>query len=161
RPVDTRSKDCWRASRRAARPGTRSRAMSHRDSPSRSSYTVCERQRDTSMSDPTDGAETIAPEIQQYLIRIRLREPLLPEDYLTTEAGLRVGEFVVVESGTATVLGEVRRPARRLPEFKRDRLYRRVVRRATEAEAAEWRERREREVRGVATCLRLARARGL
>ncbi|HXJ81625.1 MAG TPA: regulatory iron-sulfur-containing complex subunit RicT [Candidatus Methylomirabilis sp.] len=113
------------------------------------------------MNEPTDGAETVAPEIPQYLVGIRLREPLLPEDYRTTETGLHVGEFVVVDAGTDTVFGEVRRPARPLPEFKRDRLYRRVVRRATEAEATEWREQRAREVRGIATCLRLARARGL
>ncbi len=55
----------------------------------------------------------------------------------------------------------MRRPGRPLPEFKRGRLYRRVVRRATEPEAAEWRERHARELDGIATCQRLARARGL
>ena len=57
----------------------------------------------------------------------------------------------MVETGGGTAVGEVRRPRRPLPEFKRDRLYRRVVRPATEAEAREWRERREREVRAVET----------
>jgi cell fate regulator YaaT (PSP1 superfamily) len=55
----------------------------------------------------------------------------------------------------------VRRPKRPLPSFKRDRVYRRVVRRATTAEAGEWRDRRAREVRGVETCQRMARTRTL
>jgi cell fate regulator YaaT (PSP1 superfamily) len=109
------------------------------------------------MSEQTDVTEAIP----QYLVGIRLREPLIAEDYLTTETGLHVGDFVVVDAGTDTALGEVRRPGRPLPEFKRGRLYRRVVRPATEGEVAEWRERRAREVQGVATCQRLARARGL
>jgi len=40
---------------------------------------------------------------------------------------LHVGDVVVVETQTATALGEVRRPRRAIPEFRRDRLYRRVV----------------------------------
>jgi cell fate regulator YaaT (PSP1 superfamily) len=113
------------------------------------------------MSDLTEIAEPAAPEVPQYLVGIRVREPLMAEDYLTTEVGLHVGEFVVVDSGNGTTIGEVRRPQRPLPEFKRGRLYRRVVRRATEAERVEWRELREREVQGVGTCQRLARARSL
>ena len=113
------------------------------------------------MSEQTFVAEVIAPESPQYLVGIRLRDPLLPEDYLTAEPGLHVGDFVVVEAGTETALGEVRRPGRPLPEFKRGRLYRRVVRLATEAEVREGRERRAREVEGITTCLRLVRARGL
>jgi len=85
----------------------------------------------------------------------------MAEDYLTTEAELHVGDFVIVDAGGGTAVGEVRRPQRPLPEFKRGRLYRRVLRRASGAELAEWRERRAREVQGVATCQRLARARGL
>src|SRR6266498_4896404 len=81
----------------------------------------------------------------QYLIGVRLREPLQPKDYLTSDLELRVGEFVVVETGQGTAIGEVRRPKRPLPEFKRGRLYRQLVRRATEAEVTEWRERRDRE----------------
>ncbi|HEY7869049.1 MAG TPA: regulatory iron-sulfur-containing complex subunit RicT, partial [Methylomirabilota bacterium] len=70
-------------------------------------------------------------------------------------------DFVVVETGGGTTVGEVRRPKRPLPAFRRDRVYRRVVRRATAAEAAEWRDRRARELRGVETSQRLARGRGL
>jgi cell fate regulator YaaT (PSP1 superfamily) len=113
------------------------------------------------VSDLTEVAEPAAPEIQQNLVGVRLREPLMTEDYLATETGLHVGDFVVVEAGGGTVVGEVRRPERALPEFKRGRLYRRVLRRATDAETAEWRERRAREVQGVSTCQRLARSRGL
>src|SRR5262245_38411904 len=113
------------------------------------------------MSELTEAVEAVASEAPQFLIGIRLRDPLLPEDYLTTESDLHVGEFVIVDLGTDTALGEVRRPGPPLPEFKRGRLYRRVVRRATDTEVAEGRERRAREVQGVATCLRLARARGL
>ena len=113
------------------------------------------------MSEQPEVVEAAAPELPQYLVGIRLREPLIAEDYLTTETGLHVGDFVVVDAGTDTTLGEVRRPGRALPEFKRGRLYRRVVRRATEPEVAEWRERRAREVQGIATCQQLARARSL
>jgi cell fate regulator YaaT (PSP1 superfamily) len=113
------------------------------------------------MSDPHDVAPEAAPAEPEYLVGIRLRDPLLPEDYLTTERGLHLGDIVVVETETDSALGEVRRPPRPLPEFKRGRLYRRVLRRATAAEVAERRERRGREVEGIQTCLRLARARGL
>src|SRR6266545_1310957 len=113
------------------------------------------------MRELTGVVESAAAEIPQYLVGVRLREPLMPEDYLTTEAELHVGDFVVVETGSGTTVAEVRRPGRLLPEFKRGRLYRQVVRRATDAELSEWRERRAREVQGVSTCQRLARARGL
>ena len=113
------------------------------------------------MSEQPEVVEAAAPELPQHLVGIRLREPLIAEDYLTTETGLHVGDFVVVDAGTDTTLGEVRRPGRPLPEFKRGRLYRKVVRRANEAEVAEWRERRAHEVQGVVTCQRLARARSL
>jgi cell fate regulator YaaT (PSP1 superfamily) len=97
----------------------------------------------------------------QYLIGIRLREPIMAEDYLTTDSELHVGDFCVVETGGGTAVGEVRRPHRPLPEFKKDRLYRRVVRRASREEMDEWRGRRQREVRGIETSQRLARNRGL
>ncbi len=113
------------------------------------------------MSDLIEAPELSAPEAPQYLVGIRLREPVMAEDYLTTETGLRVGEFVIVDSGSGTTVGEVRRPQRLLPEFKRGRLYRHVLRRATDAERTEWRAVRDREVQGVSTCQRLARARGL
>jgi len=100
-------------------------------------------------------------EVALYLVGLRLREPLFAEDYLTTEAELHVGDLAVVEATGGTAVAEVRRPKRPLPEFKRGRLYRKVVRLATPAEAAEWRQRRVREVEAVETCWRLARARGL
>ena len=96
-----------------------------------------------------------------YLVGVRLREPLLAEDYLAGDIDLHVGGLVVVEAGGATAVAEVRRPRRPLPEFRRGRLYRRVLRPATPEEAAEWRERRAREVEAVDTCRQLARARGL
>src|SRR5262245_26759849 len=96
-----------------------------------------------------------------FLVGARLREPLMPEDCLTSESELHVGDFVVLDLGGSTAVAEVRRPKRPLPEFKRDRPYRRIVRLATAAEAAEWRERRTREVEGIETCRRLAQARGL
>jgi len=113
------------------------------------------------MSEGAEVVDTAVAEAPQYLIGVRLREPLMPEDHLTTDPDLHVGELVMVETGSGTTVGEVRRPGRPLPEFKRGRLYRRVVRRATDAEAADWRERRAREVQGAATCQRMARARSL
>lgn len=113
------------------------------------------------MSDVVEQAEPAAESAPEYLIGIRLREPLMPEDYLTVETGLGVGDVVIVETASATAVAEVRRPARPLPEFKRGRLYRRVARRATDAEIAEWRGQRVREVEAVVTCQRLARGKGL
>ncbi len=106
-------------------------------------------------------AEPAVEEIPQFLVGIRLREPLMAEDYLTTDADLHVGDFVVVETGGSTAIAEVRRPKRPLPEFKRGRLYRKVIRRATESEVADWRARRGRELRGVETSQRLAHSKGL
>ncbi|HET8576605.1 MAG TPA: regulatory iron-sulfur-containing complex subunit RicT [Methylomirabilota bacterium] len=114
------------------------------------------------MSDTSETLlEPAVEEAPQFLIGVRLREPLMADDYLTTEVELHVGEFVLVETGGGGTVGEVRRPKRPLPEFKRGRLYRHVLRRATEAEVGDWRARREREVRGIETCQRLARAKGL
>jgi cell fate regulator YaaT (PSP1 superfamily) len=96
-----------------------------------------------------------------YLVGLRLREPLFAEDYLTAETDLHVGDLAVVEATGGTAVAEVRRPKRPLPDFKRGRLYRKVVRLATPEEAAEWRQRRVREVEALETCWRLARARGL
>ena len=96
-----------------------------------------------------------------YLVGLRLREPLFAEDYLTTETDLHVGDLAVVEATGGTAVAEVRRPKRPLPDFKRGRLYRKVVRLATPEEVAEWRQRRVREVEALETCWRLARARGL
>jgi cell fate regulator YaaT (PSP1 superfamily) len=110
----------------------------------------------------TPEAPPVEPEANlPYLIGVRLREPLQAEDHQTAMEDLHVGDFVVVETGQGTVVGEVRRPKRPLPEFKRGRLYRTVLRRATEAETAEWRDRRERELRHAESCRRRARGRGL
>jgi cell fate regulator YaaT (PSP1 superfamily) len=100
--------------------------------------------------------------MDEYLIGIRLRDVAPADDYrLPDDLEAHVGDFVVVETASATAVGQVRRPRRPLPEAKRDRLYRRVVRRATTSEVTEWRDRRERELAAVATSQRLARGRGL
>ena len=108
----------------------------------------------------SETAETEATAVT-YLVGVRLREPLMAEDYATTDPDLHVGDFVVVETGGGSAVGEVRRPKRQLPEFKRDRLYRKIARRATSGETDEWRERRKRELRAVETSARMARGRGL
>jgi cell fate regulator YaaT (PSP1 superfamily) len=108
-----------------------------------------------------DAVQAPVDESPRYLVGVRLREPLLTEDYQTTDPDLHVGDFVLVETGGGTVLGEVRRPKRPVPSFKLDRVYRRVVRRANGREVADWRERRALEVKGVETCARTARTRGL
>src|SRR6266849_5171349 len=86
--------------------------------------------------------------MNEYLIGIRLREVARADDFLTAEdLELHVGDLVVVSSESGETIGEVRRPRRPLPDFKRDRQYPRVLRATTEAEAHEWRERREAEER--------------
>ena len=97
----------------------------------------------------------------EYLIGVRLHESAQADDYKLVGLDAHVGDLVVVETGQDTAVGEVRRPRRALPEAKRDRLYRRVVRLAMPAEAREYRERREREQRAIVTCQQLARGRGL
>jgi len=99
--------------------------------------------------------------MEEFLIGIRLREADNADDYKLVDLDLHVGDLAVVETAGGTTVGEVRRPRRPLPEFRRDRLYRRVVRAASEAEAREYRERREREQRAVATCQQMAREHGL
>src|SRR2546426_12655663 len=94
---------------------------------------------DTSETETVETAHDVEP---QYLIGIRLREPLQAEDYLTTDVDLHVGDIVAVETGQGTGIGEVRRPKRLLHEFKRDRLNRHVRRRGTDAEIRELRHRR-------------------
>ena len=101
-------------------------------------------------------------ETRDYLIGVRLRSTAAADDYkLVGDLPLHVGDIVVVETQTGTALGEVRRPRREVPEFKRDRLYRRVVGLASEEEMREYRERRPREEAAIGTSQRLARARGL
>lgn len=114
------------------------------------------------MSEITDTERAVEPEEQlPYLIGVRLRVPLQAEDHVTDQEDLAVGDFVVVETGQGTAVGEIRRPKRPLPEFKRGRLYRQVMRRATDVEVAEWRERHARELQYAETCRRRARGRGL
>lgn len=117
------------------------------------------------MSEPLGPAEStpaaaVADE-PRYLVGVRLREPWLAEDYQTADGELHVGDFVVVEIGGGTAIGEVRRPKRAVPEWRRDRLYRKIVRRATSSEVSDWRERRAREIKGVETCQRMARGRSI
>jgi cell fate regulator YaaT (PSP1 superfamily) len=111
--------------------------------------------------------ETPSPPVEtpvaEYLVGVRLREVASADDYKIVGDDLmtQVGDLVVVETGTAEQVGEVRRPRRPLPDFKRDRLYHRVLRLATEAEARAWRDRHEREQRHAVAAQRLARQRGL
>src|SRR5574337_1250667 len=107
-------------------------------------------------------AETQTVEAKpKFLIGVRLREPANAEEYQVEEFDLHVGDFCVVEMATGTTVGEVRRAKRPLPESKQDRLFRRVIRKATTSEANEWRERREREKRAVATCQERAHQKNL
>jgi cell fate regulator YaaT (PSP1 superfamily) len=99
---------------------------------------------------------------QEWLVGVRLRDSAAADDYkLVEDLPIVVGDVVLVETAAGTALGEVRRPRRPLPEFKRDHLFRRVVRAAVEAEAREYRDRRQREARAVGAAQRLARARGM
>jgi cell fate regulator YaaT (PSP1 superfamily) len=99
---------------------------------------------------------------EEWLLGIRLRDGAPADDYkLVEDLPIAVGDLVVVETASGTALGEVRRPRRPLPDFKRDRLFRRVVRTATEAEAREYRDRRQREERAIAAAQRLARGRDM
>jgi cell fate regulator YaaT (PSP1 superfamily) len=100
-------------------------------------------------------------ELDEYLIGVRLRETAPADDYKLVGVFARVGDIVLVETATEPLAGEVRRARRPVPEHKRDHLYRRVVRLATEREARDYRERREREKRGIVTAQNLARARGV
>ncbi len=99
--------------------------------------------------------------MEEHLIGVRLRETSPADDYKIVDLFARVGELVLVETATEPLIGEVRRPRRAVPESKRDQLYRRVLRQATEAEVRDYRERREKETRGVMTAQRLARERNL
>ena len=80
--------------------------------------------------------------MDEYLIGVRLRETAQADDYKLVDLFARVGDFVLVETATEPVVGEVRRPRRAVPEHKRDQLYRRVLRLATDGEAREYRDRR-------------------
>jgi cell fate regulator YaaT (PSP1 superfamily) len=100
--------------------------------------------------------------MDDYLIGVRLREGQNASDYkVPGDLDLHVGELCLVESPAEPLIGEVRRPRRALPDFKRDQLFRRVLRAATAAEVQEYRDRCRREEEAVGTAQRLARARGL
>ncbi len=101
--------------------------------------------------------------VMEYLVGVRLREVAQTEDHRIVGDDFvpHVGDLVIVDSGSGDTVGEVRRPRRPMPETKRDRAWPRVRRAATEAEAREWRERREREKTAVVTSQRLARGAGL
>jgi len=105
------------------------------------------------MSEEIGGAEARAA----YLVGISLREPAKADDHLLEGFTVHVGEFCVVEVPSGTTVGEVRRPPRPLPDFKRDRVFPRVVRTATAQEVAQWKEMREREKRARQTCQDRAR----
>jgi len=99
-------------------------------------------------------------QIDEWLIGIRLRDTVPADDFkLVEDLAVTVGDIVLVETGFSTALGEIRRPRRAVPEFKRDRLFRRVVRIATDAEAREYRDRRQREERAIATAQRVVHSR--
>lgn len=108
-----------------------------------------------------DAQPETAEAVSRHLIGVRLREPLQAEDYLVEEFDLRVGDFCVVETATGTTAGEVGRAKRPLPESGRDRVFPKVIRKATTSEANEWRERREREKRAIVTCQDRARQKNL
>jgi cell fate regulator YaaT (PSP1 superfamily) len=99
--------------------------------------------------------------MDDFLVGVRLREPLAADDYAVGDVEVHVGDLVLVETSSGEAIGEVRRPRRPRPERKRDHLYHRVVRHATEDEAGRYRERRGREREAAGTAQQLARARGL
>ncbi len=112
------------------------------------------------MHDAPDEIEQTPP--ARRLIGVRLREGGRADDYLVEGLTLRVGDHCLVEvPGGGQAIGQVRRPARDLPDFKRDRTYPRVLRLATSGEVAEDRRRREREVDAVRRCQLRAQGRGL
>jgi cell fate regulator YaaT (PSP1 superfamily) len=99
--------------------------------------------------------------VAAHLVGIRLRETGKADDYFIQGFTVHVGEFCVVEVPNGSAVGEVRRPLRPLPDFKKGRVYPKVIRTATTREVSEWKERREREKRGILTCQDRARQRGL
>ncbi len=99
--------------------------------------------------------------MDEYLIGVRLRGAAPADDYRLGDLDAGLGALVLVETSGGSAVGEVRRPRRPLPEARQDRVYPRVLRPATDAETREYRDRRAREERAVATCRQMARARGL
>ncbi len=97
----------------------------------------------------------------RYLIGVRLREPANADDYLVEDLQLHVGDLCVVEVPNGTAVGEVRRPKRPIPAFKRDRTFPRVLRPATPDEIRDHKARREREKKAVDDVQAKARQRQL
>src|SRR5215831_6273036 len=111
------------------------------------------------MHETVDALEP--PAMPRRLVGVRLREGARADDYLVEELELHVGDHCVVEVPSGHAIGQVRRPARDVPDSRRDRAYPRVLRLATGEEVAEERRRREREVAAVRTCQLRAQGRGL
>lgn len=109
------------------------------------------------MEEHDESVETVT----QYLVGVRLRAPANAEDYLVEELDLHVGDFCVVEVPNGTAVGEVRRPKRPVPEFRRDRIFPRVIRQAIDLEVGEWKERRKREQKALETIQAKAQRRSL
>src|SRR2546428_8080370 len=100
--------------------------------------------------------------MNEYLVGVRLREPAPADDYkVVGDLLLHVGDVVSVETQSGTALGEVRRPRRAVPEFRRDRLYRRVAGLASEGDGREYRGQRHREEAAIITSRKLPLRRGL
>src|SRR3989454_2123844 len=99
--------------------------------------------------------------MDEYLVGVRLRAAAQADDYRVGDLELHVGDLVLVETAAESAVGEVRRAKRELPEAKKDRLYRRVLRTVTEAEARAYREHRGREERAIDTAQGVARSRGV
>src|SRR2546427_3079671 len=75
--------------------------------------------------------------MDEYLVGVRLRATAQADDYRVGDLELHVGDLVLVETAAESAVGEVRRAKRELPEAKKDRLYRRVLRTVTEAGSGE------------------------
>jgi len=106
-------------------------------------------------------SEAEPSEPARRLVGVRLRDGGRADDYLAEDLVLHVGEHVLVEVASGHAVGEVRRPARPVPESRRDRVYPRALRLAAADEVAEFRRRREREKTAMATCQFRAKSRGL
>jgi cell fate regulator YaaT (PSP1 superfamily) len=100
--------------------------------------------------------------MDDFLIGVRLRAGHNTDDYrVSGDLDLHVGDLCLVETQAEPAVGEVRRPRRPVPDFKRDASYRRVLRAATESEAHDYRAHAARERDAVTTVQQLAQTRGL
>lgn len=100
--------------------------------------------------------------MDEFLIGVRLRAGQNAGDYRVSEdLDLHVGDLCLVETEGEPAVGEIRRPRRLLPEAKRERPYRRVLRLASESEGRDHRAHATREREAVDTVQQFARSRGL